>query len=412
MCFYGSRFRLKALCLLNFIEGFFMRIKILLSGLVLATLASSALAANRPAGYVTICSENKTCSVANATTVAFGRADKFTYKVLSGSFVCSEAVFGARVAGGVNECSIARATNSSSSAPAQSSSSNPVMSSSKSSVASSVASSVVSSVKSSLASSSSSSVTNPPVGSYYPGCEKPEPTETVQLAATRVVAAGEVFDGLNKRYNLSGGGQGEGQPPLFDVQEGGVVRNVIIGSAAADGIHCKGNCTIDHVWWEDIGEDAATAMGPAGTIMNVTCGAAFNGSDKTFQFNGRGELHISKFYVQSSGKLARTCGDCTNNGGPRKLVINDVITRDVSTIVGINTNFGDIATIRNLILNNSGTSKTKICQVYKGVVKGSGSSSALGVEFDTANCDVRPADVTLLGVSQMNTSACAGSCPY
>lgn len=233
----------------------------------------------------------------------------------------------------------------------------------------------------------------------------------MQLPATRVVAAGEIFDGLNKRYNLSGGSQSEGQPPLFDVQEGGVVRNVIIGSLAADGIHCKGNCTIERVWWEDIGEDAATAMGPAGTIMNITCGAAFNGSDKTFQFNGRGELHISKFYVQSAGKLARTCGDCTNNGGPRKIVINDVITRDVSTIVGINTNFGDTAIIRNLTLNNSGTSKTKICQVYKGVVKGSGSSSALGVEFDTANCDVRPADVTLLGNSQMNTSACAGSCP-
>lgn len=386
-----------------------MRIKILLSGLVLATLASSALAANRPAGFVTICSEGKTCSVANATNVAFGRADKFTYKVLSGSFVCSEAVFGTRIAGGVNECSVAR---NASSVPVQSSSSRSSSSvaSSVSSVTSSV-SSVASSVRSSVASSAASSVTNPPVGTYYPGCEKPEPTETVQLAATRVVAAGEVFDGLNKRYNLSGGGQGEGQPPLFDVQEGGVVRNVIIGSAAADGIHCKGNCTIDHVWWEDIGEDAATAMGPAGTIMNVTCGAAFNGSDKTFQFNGRGELHISKFYVQSAGKLARTCGDCTNNGGPRKLVINDVITRDVSTIVGINTNFGDTATIRNLTLNNSGTSKTKICQVYKGVVKGSGSSSALGVEFDTANCDVRPADVTLLGNSQMNTSACAGSCP-
>ncbi len=386
-----------------------MRIKILLSGLVLATIASSALAANRPAGFVTICSEGKTCSVANSTNVAFGRADKFTYKVLSGSFVCSEAVFGTRIAGGVNECSVARNTSS---VPVQSSSSRSSSSvaSSVSSVTSSV-SSVASSVRSSVASSAASSVTNPPVGTYYPGCEKPEPTETVQLAATRVVAAGEVFDGLNKRYNLSGGGQGEGQPPLFDVQEGGVVRNVIIGSAAADGIHCKGNCTIDHVWWEDIGEDAATAMGPAGTIMNVTCGAAFNGSDKTFQFNGRGELHISKFYVQSAGKLARTCGDCTNNGGPRKLVINDVITRDVSTIVGINTNFGDTATIRNLTLNNSGTSKTKICQVYKGVVKGSGSSSALGVEFDTANCDVRPADVTLLGNSQMNTSACAGSCP-
>jgi hypothetical protein len=380
-----------------------MRLKILLSGLVLATLASSALAANRPAGYVTICSEGKSCSVTSATTVAFGRADKFTYKLLSGSFVCSEAVFGARIAGGVNECSIARTTGSSSSAPAQSSSSTPAVSSSKSSVASSV--------KSSVASSSSSSVTNPPVGGFYPGCEKPTPTETVQFTETRVVAAGEVFDGLNKRYNFTGGGQAEGQPPVFRVLEGGAVKNVIIGSLAADGIHCLGNCSLDHVWWEDIGEDAATAMGPAGTIMSITCGSALNGSDKTFQFNGRGELHISQFYVQSSGKLARTCGDCTGNGGPRKLVINDVITRDVSTIVGINTNFGDVATIRNLTLNNSGTSKTKICQVYKGVVKGSGSSSALGVEFDTPNCDVRQNDVTLLGVSQMNTSACAGSCP-
>lgn len=381
-----------------------MRISLFLSGLVLAACATSAFAANRPSGFVTICTEGKTCSVPALTNVAFGRADKFTYKLLSGSFVCSEATFGPRVAGGVNECSVSKTTSSvgsSSSAPAQSSSSKP---------ASSLASSA-SSVRSSVASSSSSSVVNPPVGGYYPGCEKPEPTETVQFSQTRVVLPGEVFDGLNKRYNLSGGSQSEGQPPVFEVQEGGVVRNVIIGSLAADGIHCKGNCTLDHVWWEDIGEDAATAMGPAGTIMNVTCGAAFNGSDKTFQFNGRGELHISKFYVEKAGKLARTCGDCTNNGGPRKIVINDVITRDVSTIVGINSNFGDRAVIRNLSLNNSGTSKTKICQVYKGVVKGQGSSSALGVEFDTANCDVRPADVTLLGVSQMNTSACAGSCP-
>lgn len=399
-----------------------MRIKILLSGLlsglVLATVASNALAANRPTGFVTICSEGKTCSVPNATTVAFGRADKFTYQLLSGSFVCSEAVFGSRIAGGVNECSISRSAGSSTSATTQSSSSRSAVSSvphfpssSKSSLTSS-RSSVSSLIRSSVASSSASSVTNPPIGGFYPGCEKPIPTETVQFTETRVVAAGEVFDGLNKRYNFTGGGQAEGQPPVFRVLEGGAVKNVIIGSLAADGIHCLGNCSLDHVWWEDIGEDAATAMGPAGTIMSITCGSALNGSDKTFQFNGRGELHISRFYVQSSGKLARTCGDCTGNGGPRKLVINDVITRDVSTIVGINSNFGDVATIRNLTLNNSGTSKTKICQVYKGVVKGSGSSSALGVEFDTPNCDVRPNDVTLLGVSQMNTSACAGSCPY
>lgn len=70
-----------------------------------------------------------------------------------------------------------------------------------------------------------------------------------------------------------------------------------------------------------------------------------------------------------------------------------------------------VATIRNLTLNNSSTSKTKICQVYKGVVKGQGSTSALGVEFNTPNYQVSQGDVALMPPSQINTSACAGSCP-
>ncbi|GFE81548.1 hypothetical protein GCM10011487_35480 [Steroidobacter agaridevorans] len=335
-------------------------------------LSTVVTAANRPSGYTTICSENKTCSVPASTNVAFGRADQFFYKVLSGSFVCSEATFGGRIGGGVNECSVPAGTVPTDPPP-----------------------------------------TDPPTPNlgYYPGCAMPTYTETVQLTATHVVPAGTVFDGGNKRYNLSGGSQSEGQPAVFDVQEGGTIRNVIIGPLAADGIHCLGNCTLERVWWEDIGEDAATALGPAGTVMNITCGAAYKGSDKTFQFNGRGEMRISNFFVANAGKLVRSCGDCTGNGGPRRIFVNNVITRDVSTIVGINSNFGDVATIRNLTLNNSGTSKTKICQVYKGVVKGQGSTSALGVEFNTPNCQVGQGDVTLLPPSQMNTSACAGSCP-
>jgi len=351
-----------------------MKVRHILFALGAMAAAGTVHAANRPSGYTTICTEGKACAVPDSTNVAFGRADQFIFKVLSGAFACSEATFGGRIGGGVNECSVPTGT-----AP-----------------------------------------TDPPPGGggdptpdlgFYPGCAMPTATETVQLTATRVVGPGEVFDGGNRRYNLSGGGQSEGQPALFDVQEGGTIRNVIIGTLAADGIHCLGNCTLDHVWWEDIGEDAATALGPAGTVMNITCGAAYNGSDKTFQFNGRGEMRISNFYVGKSGKLVRSCGDCTGNGGPRRIFVNNVITRDVPTIVGINTNFGDVATIRNLTLNNSGTSKTKICQVYKGVVKGQGSTSALGVEFNTPNCQVSQGDVTLLPPSQMNTSACAGSCP-
>lgn len=374
-----------------------MNFKLLLGAVVFAAVSAGASAANRPSGYVTICTENKTCSVAANTNVAFGRADKFFYKVLSGSFVCNEATFGGRTAGGVNECSVPSGTSSSSVASASSSS--------KSSSSSSSSSTTTSSSSSSTASSTGA------LG-YYPGCQMPTATETVQLPATHVVPAGTVFDGGNRRYNLSGGSQSEGQPAVFDVQEGGTLKNVVIGTLAADGIHCLGNCTLQNVWWEDIGEDAATALGPVGTVMSITCGGAYQGSDKTFQHNGRGELRVSNFYVSNAGKLYRSCGDCTGNGGPRKVTVTNVITRDVSTIVGINSNFGDVATIRGLTLNNSGNGKTKICQVYKGVVKGSGSTSALGVEFNTPNCNVSQSDVTLLPPSQMNTSACAGSCPY
>ena len=380
-----------------------MKLKALLWGLAIAASVGSASAANRPSGYVTICTEGKTCAVATSTNVAFGRADKFFYKVLVGSFVCNEATFGGRTAGGVNECSVPSGTSTSSVAASS------VASSAASSKASSAASSVASSVTSSAASSTASSTG---ALGYYPGCQMPTATDTVPLTATQVVPAGTTFDGGNKRYNLSGGDQSEGQPPLFELQEGATIKNVIIGTLAADGVHCLGNCTVDHVWWEDIGEDAATALGPVGTVMNITCGAAYKGADKTFQHNGRGELRVSNFYVDTAGKLYRSCGDCTGNGGPRTVNVNNVITRDLPTIVGINSNFGDVATIRNLTLNNSGTLKTKICQVYKGVVKGSGSTSALGVEFNTPNCNVSQSDVTLLPPSIMNTSACAGSCPY
>jgi hypothetical protein len=351
-----------------------MKARHLLLALGTTVIASTAYAANRPSGYTTICNEGRTCAVSANTNVAFGRADHFFFKVLSGSFVCSSATFGGRTAGGVNECSVPTGTDVPDDPP------------------------------------DDPGDPNPDVG-FFPGCPMPTATATVQLTQTMVVGAGQVFDGGNRRYNLNGGSQDEGQPAVFDVMNGGTVKNVIIGPLAADGIHCLGNCTLDHVWWEDTGEDAATALGPAGTVMTVNCGAAYNGADKTFQFNGRGELRISNFYVANSGKLVRSCGDCTGNGGPRRIFVNNVITRDVPTIVGINSNFGDVATIRNVTLNNSGTSKTKICQVYKGVVKGQGSTSALGVEFNTPNCQVSQSDVTLLAPSQMNTSACAGSCP-
>src|SRR5262245_64425196 len=87
-----------------------MRSKRLLLAVAMSAIASVAFAANRPNGYTTICNEGRTCSVPANTNVAFGRADHFFFKVLSGSFVCLEATFGGRITGGVNECSVPTGT--------------------------------------------------------------------------------------------------------------------------------------------------------------------------------------------------------------------------------------------------------------------------------------------------------------
>ncbi|MFD3723037.1 pectate lyase, partial [Streptomyces sp. NPDC058674] len=54
------------------------------------------------------------------------------------------------------------------------------------------------------------------------------------------------YDGGLKRFygtgELGSGGQGEGQDPLFVLKDGAVLKNVILGSPAADGIHCLGSC--------------------------------------------------------------------------------------------------------------------------------------------------------------------------
>ncbi len=191
----------------------------------------------------------------------------------------------------------------------------------------------------------------------WPGCPAyAAPSSTEPLTNTVTVPAGTVYDGGGKRFNLSDSGQSEGQPPVFLLEEGATLRNAVIGNLAADGVHCVGNCTVSNVWWEDIGEDAATAKGGAGTTMRVDCGGAFLGTDKTFQHNGQGTLHITRFVADNwktkGGKFYRSCGDCTGNKGPRTVIIENSRIHNHQTIVGVNSSYSngsprDTATLRN-----------------------------------------------------------------
>lgn len=99
------------------------------------------------------------------------------------------------------------------------------------------------------------------------------------------------------------------------------------------------------------------------------------------QANGRGTTTIKDYTVVNVGKLFRSCGNCSKNGGPRNVIISNVKANGVTAdLVGINSNYGDVATISG----SCGKSVKKVCQEFKGIVKdGSTESSKLS---STANC--------------------------
>ncbi|KAL2202632.1 pectate lyase [Sarocladium strictum] len=166
------------------------------------------------------------------------------------------------------------------------------------------------------------------------------------------------------------------QNAVFILENGATLSNVIIGKNQLEGVHCKGACTLKNVWFRDVCEDAISALGNGDVLIEG--GGAQDASDKVVQHNGRGTVTIRNFTVVTAGKLYRACGNCSNNGGPRNVVIQNVKAKGVSELVGINSNFGDTANISG----SCGSSVKKVCQEYKGVQKGSESSKV----STTASC--------------------------
>lgn len=151
---------------------------------------------------------------------------------------------------------------------------------------------------------------------------------------------------------------------MFILEDGATLQNVIIGPGQAEGVHCKGTCTLINVWFEDVCEDAVTLKQESGTSY-IKGGGAFHASDKIVQFNGRGTIEISNFYAEDYGKLVRSCGNCKGNGGPRNVVVDGSVAVDGGVLCGINTNYGDTCTI-----SNSCQDKGKSCDRYEGNADG------------------------------------------
>jgi hypothetical protein len=239
----------------------------------------------------------------------------------------------------------------------------------------------------STTSRTTTTTTNPGGGGDGSG---PWPTDTGSVHTPTTRNAGTFFDGGMKRYyGIGDGGQGESQDPMFVVANGGTIQNVIIDAPAGDGIHCEGSCTIRNVWWNDVGEDAATFKSSSSSAQYlVDGGGAKSGADKVFQHNGAGTVTIRNFQVHSSGKLYRACGNCSTSY-QRHVVMDGVTARSTKVLAGINTNWGDTARFSRITVYGS----TVICEKYQGVPKGS-EPKKIGEGADGKNCFYSPSDIT------------------
>jgi pectate lyase len=218
----------------------------------------------------------------------------------------------------------------------------------------------------------------------------------LSFSASATTTVTGTFDGGGKSYGTSCDGQSESQQPVFLLKDGATLKNVVITKNAADGVHCEGNCTISNVVWQDVCEDAATMSGGSGKVMNVSGGSASNASDKVFQHNGKGStININNFKTTGSiGKLYRSCGNCSSNGGPRKVTIsNTKLEKVTAAVAGVNGNFGDIAKIRTLQIKGYKVGSPPVCVEYKGVQKGS-EPPKVGEKWGTTACNVSKSDVT------------------
>ncbi|KAI9221183.1 pectate lyase-domain-containing protein [Blastocladiella britannica] len=205
------------------------------------------------------------------------------------------------------------------------------------------------------------------VASTVSAFDMPTPTKFVKIDNTIVVKAGEVFDGKGAQFDFKTPGLCKGQKEtssgmIFQVLPGGTVKNAIIGPNQSEGIHCdKGSCTIQNVWWADVCEDALSIKGDNTQGSRVIGGGATNAQDKVVQHNGKGTVTIDGFQTKDIGKLYRSCGTC---GAIKRTVTLRNIKAEgrALTLVGINSNNGDVATFEGNISVGSGIKQ--VCQTF------------------------------------------------
>jgi hypothetical protein len=226
----------------------------------------------------------------------------------------------------------------------------------------------------------------PPPGSW--------PTPTGQTSVNGTIEVSGTLDGGMRRYCCIGdGSQEESQDPMFELSSGETLQNVIIGAPAGDGVHCSGPCTLRNVWWEDVGEDAATFRGSGDPQFLVDGGGARSASDKVFQHNGPGTVTIQNFQATNFSTFYRSCGNCSTQQQRDVVIRNVTLTRPGNTVAGVNVNYGDTARFSGITIVNDSSRAMVICRKYNGNDDGD-EPTQVGTGADGTNCIYSSSDLT------------------
>jgi hypothetical protein len=209
--------------------------------------------------------------------------------------------------------------------------------------------------------------------------------------------------------NCANGDQSSTEP-LITVQNGGSVRNVVMGNNIGDGIHCLGSCTIENVWFPYVCDDAITILG-SGTVTIRNSGFK-NARDKTIQHNGSATVTLQNIYVETAGKLYRSCGEGCESSASRRATIDGVYAIGVDQIAGVSSN--DTVTLRNICSHRT----FSMCSIYD---PGTSDETENGVnqsnEGPNSNCVFTAADTHALlsrvgGIPFTTESVCGGPNGY
>ncbi len=137
-------------------------------------------------------------------------------------------------------------------------------------------------------------------------------TGNVTVRETIRVTSG-VYDGKCQTFTptsaLGDGSQNESQKPVFKVENGATLKNVIIGNNGADGIHLYNSATLENITFHNVGEDAITVKSEGNyRLRNIE---GYDADDKFFQINAACSFDVSNSIIHDAGKALRQNGGTT-----------------------------------------------------------------------------------------------------